>query len=304
MKISEVISRLKEYHQGHIIRGGLVVPIDEETTRDKILFGDPDIECTGIVTTCWANISVIEKAARMGANLIICHEALFWNHGDHTEWLEEQKNRTYLYKKELLEKNGIVVWRDHDYIHSGILLADGTYADGIFYGLAEILGWTSYIDVETSQRIDEAGGWHDFSLPGKLDPLAYKIPETTVKELARSLIRRLKLNGVKVIGDPDKKVSRIAIPFHVFGEAKKEIALADEGRIDCFLTMELVDFTLAEYVRDADLSEGRAAIIGMGHFNIEEPGMQYMAGYIPRAVGEEIPCTFVQSGDTYQYITK
>ncbi len=304
MKISEVIARMKDYHQGYRIREDTVVPIDEETTKDKILFGDPNAECTGIVTTCWANIRVIEKAAVLGANLIICHEALFWNHGDRTEWLEEQKNRTYLYKKALLEKYKIVVWRDHEHIHSGIPLADGTYVDGIFYGLAEILGWTSYIDRETSQRIDGAEGWHDFSLPGKLNPLSYQIPETTTEELARSLIGRLGLNGVKVIGDPGKRVSRISVPFHVLGEAKKEIALADEGKIDCFLAMELVDFTLAEYVRDADLSGDGIAIIGMGHFNIEEPGMQYMTKYIPKAIGEEIPCTFVQSGDTYQYITK
>lgn len=41
--------------------------------------------------------------------MIICHEALFWNHGDHTDWLEEQNNLVYREKEELLKQHGIVV---------------------------------------------------------------------------------------------------------------------------------------------------------------------------------------------------
>ncbi len=45
-------------------------------------------------------------------------------------------------------------------------------------------------------------------------------------------------------------------------------------------------------------------VLGMGHFNLEEPGMEYMLNYIGKALGEDIPCSFVQSGDMYEYITK
>ena len=115
MKINEVIQKMKKYHRG-IAQGK---PIDDATTRDQILYGNPDQECTGIVTTCYASVDVIRKANACGANLIISHEALFWNHGDHTDWLEEAQNKTFLAKKQLLDETGIVVWRDHDYIHSG-----------------------------------------------------------------------------------------------------------------------------------------------------------------------------------------
>ena len=53
MLIREVIEKMKAYHKGEF--NGEV--IKEETTRDKILYGDPDRECTGIVTTCWATAS-------------------------------------------------------------------------------------------------------------------------------------------------------------------------------------------------------------------------------------------------------
>ena len=37
-------------------------------------------------------------------------------------------------KKKLLDETGIVVWRNHDYIHSGIWM-ENQWVDGIFYGL-------------------------------------------------------------------------------------------------------------------------------------------------------------------------
>ena len=117
MKINDVILKVKAYHKGTDQNG---VPIDEATTRDKILYGDPNKECSGIVTTCWASTEVIRKAAKLGANLIIVHEALFWNRGDKTDWLSD--NQVFLQKKQLLDETGIVLWRDDDYIHSGIPL--------------------------------------------------------------------------------------------------------------------------------------------------------------------------------------
>lgn len=143
MKINEVIQKMKKYHRG-IAQGK---PIDDATTRDQILYGNPDQECTGIVTTCYASVDVIRKASACGANLIISHEALFWNHGDHTDWLEEARNKTFLEKKRLLDETGIVVWRDHDYIHSGIPM-NGGYVDGIFHGVMVTLGWEKYLSCD------------------------------------------------------------------------------------------------------------------------------------------------------------
>lgn len=282
MFIREVIEKMKAYHKGEWDGK----KIDEETTRDKILYGDPDKECTGIVSTCWATADVIKAAAEKGANLIIAHEALFWNHGDHTDWLLEQENKTFAAKKQLLDETGIVVWRNHDYIHSGIPMEDGSYTDGIFYGVADKLGWVDYIIEDVH------------------NPLHFEIPETTVGELATFLVERFRLNGVKVIGNHEDKVKNVQIPFHVLGDARDDITKADRQGIDCFLTMEVVDFTLAEYVRDSSMLGQNKAIIGMGHFNLEEPGMEYMVTYVSKALGEDIPCFYIQSGDMYSYITK
>ena len=284
MLISEVIQKVKDYHKGGIVFGK---EIKEETTRDQILYGDAHKECTGIVTTCWATVDVICKAHEKGVNLIICHEALFWNHGDHQEWLMESQNETYLLKKQLLDKTGIVVWRDHDYIHSGIPMGDGTHTDGIFYGLANKLGWTEYI-----RKDDQFMNMH------------YEIPETTVSDLANYLVDTLNLNGVKIIGNPNHKIKNICIPMHVFGDANDLIEEADKDNINCFLTMELIDFTLTEYIRDSSMLNLNRPIIARGHFNLEEPGMEYMLKYLPKAIQTDIPMYYIQSGGNYEYVVK
>lgn len=283
MLISQVIQAVKDYCGG-IVEGA---PIDEATTRDKILYGDPDQECTGIVTCIWPTADVIRRAQELGANLIISHEALFWNHGDHQEPVAH--NKTYLAKKELLDAWGGVAWRCHDYIHSRVPLdADGAMVDGIFYGLADKLGWLGC-------RVGDTGFCLD-----------YEIPETTGDELARFLVGRLGLNGTRITGDGSAPVRRVRVPMHIFGAPLDTDILnaMDADDVDCLVTMEMVDFTTCEYVRDAGmLGQGKCAIT-VGHFNLEEPGMEYMPTWLPAALGtDEIAATFVPMGDTYRYVT-
>lgn len=304
MKIRDVIQKIKDYHYGYVPGETGSVRIDDRLSRDRILYGDAEKECTGIVTTCWANMDVIREAGKRGANLIICHEALFWNHGDHTEWLRIQQNRTFSAKTALLDQYGITVWRDHDYIHSGIPMDDGSYADGIFLGLADALGWRGYIDWDSSALLEAAHGWDGFAAEGKRAPLAYVIPPMKASDVAEHLTACLNLNGAKIIGDPDRIVSRVSVPFHIFGDANPMITMADEGKADCFLSMELIDYTLTEYVRDSAMTGTGPVIIGVGHFNLEEPGMRYMVNWLPKAIGDAIPCSFVQSGDNYSYILR
>lgn len=285
MLASEVIQRIKDYCGGIGFDTG--VPIDEATTRDKILYGDPDQECTGIVTCLWANADVIERARELGANLIIAHEALFWNHGDHQDFIAEAK--TYLAKKQLLDEWGGVVWRCHDYIHSRVPIdTDGAMVDGIFYGLAWKLGWLDY-------RIGDVAMGLDF-----------KIPAIKGIDLARELVKKLGLNGTRLIGDSQAVVSRVHVPTHIMGVApddNRETVYADEQDVDCLMTMEFVDFTTSEFVRDAGMLDQGKCAITIGHFNLEEPGMEYMPTWIPAALGcDEIQASFVPMGDTYQYI--
>lgn len=277
MLISEVIDGVKAYC-GHDWGG----PIMDDTTRDQVLWGPVDVECTGIVTTCFASADVIRQAHARGANLIICHEALFWNHGDHTCWLAG--NKTFAAKRALLEECGITVWRLHDHIHSGIP-EDGRLVDGIFMGLADKLGWRDYVRGDTAR------------------PMEFEIPETSAGELARFLVGRLGLAGTRIVGDADARVRTVLVPMHLIGQFDNATTARMDSGFDCLVTMEATDFTTSEYVRDsAQLGLGKAMIC-IGHFNVEEPGMEYMLRWLPRAICADVPASFVASGDPWTYVT-
>lgn len=287
MLISEVIQRVKDYCGGTDFATGK--PIEDATTRDQVTYGDADQECTGIVTCLWATADVIRRAQELGANLIIPHEALFWNHGDHQDVIAD--NKTYQAKKALLDGWGGAVWRCHDYIHSQVPIdVDGGMADGIFYGLAWKLGWLDY-------RMDCSAMGMDFM-----------IPEMDATELAAQLVKKLGLNGTRITGDPHARVRRVHIPMHVMGDAKHdtaEILYADEHDVDCLMTMEFIDFTTCEYIRDAGMLGQNKCAITIGHFNLEEPGMEYMLNWLPDALRTvDVPAAFVPMEDTYRYVVR
>ncbi|MDF7638042.1 Nif3-like dinuclear metal center hexameric protein [Lactobacillus sp. ESL0791] len=283
MKVSEVIKKIKEYHTEN--------NINKNTTRDKVLFNHVEEECTGIVITTWASIDVIKKAIKLGANLIVSHEALFWNHGDHTDWLQYKDNATYLLKKKLLNEHKITVWRDHDHVHYAGIPVNGKMVDGIFYGVAKLLGWDKYVveGKDSSPRY------------GLTRYRQFTIPETTAFDISQKLIKVGNLNGTKIYGNPKTKVKNIIIPGHNLGDAKDIITKVDKENIDLVLEMETIDFTLSEYIRDSSMLGLNKALVTIGHFNLEEFGMKYMVEYLPEIFDNKINCTFVQSGDMYHY---
>jgi len=283
MKIQEVLDTIIAKSQ----KGdkGLLFKFEESKTTDVVKYGDANKECTGIVSTCFASIPIIKKAHELGCNLIIAHEALFWCHGDRQDWLVD--NKTYQAKKKLLDETGIVVIRIHDHIHAGILVGD-EYKDGIFYGLANHLGWYKY------------------TIGDKQIPTYFEFDqERSAKDLANELIEKLHLKGTRIIGDPNTKVKKALMPFHILGKVDDDVTkMVNDENIDCLITMEVTDFTTEEYIRDASYAGLNKCIIAIGHFNLEEYGMKYFADYLPNMIGKDIPIYFEQSGDAYNYIIK
>ncbi len=269
MTIQEVIDRILAYHP----------PLDRAVTCDGFKCGDPRDEVTGIVTTCCASVNVIRKAIELGANLIVCHEPVFYLHDDPIDWLEG--NDVFEEKLKLCNEHGIAIWRDHDHIHTH-------RPDGIRYGLMKELGWENYL---TGDR-------------GK--PIHFHIPETTVHELALFLKERIGLNGVRVIGNLDGKVRNVVVCGHILPgteEAeKRQTELLSREDVDVLIPGELIDWTTTCYARDAGQLGKNKAIIHLGHINSEELGMKYAAVWVKELVGKDIPVQFVRSADLYQYV--
>lgn len=281
MTISEVIEKISRFHP----------QIDESHTCDTVKCGDPEQVCTGIVTTVYASVEVIRKAAELNANLIICHEPLFYSHDDTQDWLEG--NTVYEAKAALLAQHNIVVWRDHDRIHGGSPARIREHMDLVFYGIMKELGWEPYC------------------IGFDRKPMLYEIPETTGRELTAQLLEKLNLNGARMVGNPDAKVRRVFFCEHVqaasFDGQQKDcdtIREIEAEDYDAMIPFEIIDWTLSEYVRDAAQLGKNKVIVEMGHFNVEEIAMKYMQKWLTELLNGGIPVHFVQSGDSFCYLLK
>lgn len=274
MKIAEIINALTAFHP----------QVDESRTCDTLKWGNAEQECTGIVVSCFASAEVIREAARLGANFIITHEPTFWTHEDETDWLAE--SGVFKAKRELLDEHGIVVWRDHDRIHGGKPSNNPEYMDGIFYGIMKELGWEEY-------KLD---------YPNK--PLLFRIPETDAETLGHFLVEKLNLHGLRILGDRTTKVSTVFFCEHIRDhdwKEKEKISRVEAEHIDALIPFEMIDWSLAAFVRDSSMLGFPKVMYNVGHFNLEELGMKFMAKWLPKVVGD-VPVHHVFSGDAYDYI--
>lgn len=277
MKISEILKKLEAWH----------APLDHpEHTADSVKCGDAERECTGVAVTVCVTVDVIRQAAEQGCNLIIGHEPLFYGDSEYAPTLE--RDAVYQEKNALLEKHGIVVYRNHDHMHGpgGPMAKVHTETDYIYYGIMKELGWEAYREGEETK------------------PLWYKIPKTSVRELTNWLLAAFDLTGARIVGNPDGAVETVFLCEHVQGRPNDYEAIAKAADADVMIPLEIVDWTLTSYVRDAAQLGYNKAIIEMGHFNTEELGMRYLAKLLPEITGADVPVRFVKSGDAYSYIVR
>ena len=271
MTIRQIIERLEAYHK----------PLDpHKRTCDGLIIGDAGKECTGVAVTCCATAEAIGKAAKLGCNFLITHEPTFFDGYDETEWLDG--NPVYEAKKQLIEQTGMTIYRNHDRLHSDV-------PDGIFNGVVRMLGW-------------EACGSVDTFMPGA----CFEVGRTTVGELARHMIDVLHVDGIRIIGDPEMEVTRAGFIFHFSGGAmdRELIRFIEKNDMQVIIPGEIVDWTIGEYVQDAVCLGKKRALLNVGHFSWEEPGMEYAARWLPDVIGRDVPVHFVQSGNQYRWLAK
>jgi putative NIF3 family GTP cyclohydrolase 1 type 2 len=240
-------------------------------TVDTIKSGNADQKVTGIVTTMFATVDVIRKAIALKANFIIAHEPTFYNHLDKTDWLENDS--VYNYKRELLEKNNIVVWRFHDYIHS-------LRPDGVRIGVMKALGWEKYYNPEK--------------------PTIALIPSTTMEDIIKNAKTKLGLKFVKVVGDLSQKCERIGLLPGAAG-ARAHIDLIQREKPDVLLCGEVQEWETSEYIRDARAKGDAISLVVLGHALSEEPGMSWLVTWLQPQISV-IKVTHVPSNEPFIWV--
>jgi len=239
-------------------------------TVDTIKAGKPDQHVTGIVTTMFPTIAVIEETKKRGANFIIAHEPSFYNHTDAADWMAN--NSVQKKKLELLNKYGIAIWRFHDYCHA-------LQPDAILYGVAKKANWLPYY--QTGKTL-------------------VTIPQISLKALAQHLKASLDITTVRVIGNLEQSCKRLSLLPGAFG-GRMQITTVESDQPDVLIVGEVSEWETAEYIRDRQAMGNNTSLIILGHCVSEEPGMEYVADWLqPKLHG--IAVSHIPSGDPFAWI--
>lgn len=176
----------------------------------------------------------------------------------------EESDPVWKEKREFIEKHGLVIWRLHDHWHA-------RKPDGIQVGMTDALGWGKYQNRENEHL--------------------YTLPQTTLRLLAEYVAKKLDSPLVRVVGNPEMRVTNIALEPGYPGFASETHAL-EMNNVEVLLVGESTEWETVEYVADA-VSEGkRKALIIMGHVPSEQAGMEECARWL-RTFVRDVPIEFV-----------
>ena len=232
-------------------------------TVDTFKAGNPDAAVTGIATTGMATFDVLKRAAKAGRNFVITHEPTFYSHQDQTAPLGQDP--TYQAKQRFIREQNLVVWRFHDHAHA-------IRPDPLVVGSARMLGWSSYASPN--------------------EPRIYVVPQTTLRQLARDVASRLKGRAIRVAGDPDMKVTRVALgPGYGVPPLTAAFDVSVGGE-----TPE--SGGNAEYIEDAAANGQQKGVILLGHMMSEDWGMLEVADWL-RAFVSEVPIEWISAGEPF-----
>ena len=259
MTAEQVIARMRE--AAHV---GV-----EPGTVDTIKAGDPKTVVNGIATTISPTMDVLRKAVAAGDNLILTHEPTFYNHADADTLF--QRDPVYLEKLAYIRDHKLVVFRFHDGAHQ-------RNPDFMMEGWAHMVGWT---------------GAH--RVPG--GPLLYTSAPITVGELARKLEVATGAKVMRIVGDPNLQVTKLAYGPGAPGEARQIQAL-ERDDVEVLVAGEIPEWETISYVWDAGQQGRHKAMILAGHYTSEEPGTKELAEWLRTVLpGQRID--FIPAGEPY-----
>jgi putative NIF3 family GTP cyclohydrolase 1 type 2 len=259
----QIVERIQER------AGGRDLPSWRGPTVDTVKAGELDTPVTGVVTTFSATMDVLQKAVARGSNLIVAHEPTFYDHLDETAWLGADV--VLEEKLAYIKKHRLVVWRFHDHAHS----APGQ-PDLVLKGMVVGLGWEAF----------QSGA----------NPYLFTVPETRLEDLARDIQKRMGIRTLRVVGNRDLRVTRIAFAPGAAGRERQIKALA--GEVEVLVAGESREWETVLYAVDAIGQGRRKALILMGHDVSEELGMRECATWM-KAFVPELPVEFLPAGEPF-----
>ena len=234
-------------------------------TVDTFKAGDPTVVVKGVITTAMATMDVLKQAVQAGANLVITYEPTFYAKAD-----TATPDPVCAAKAEFIGKNNLVVWRFSDHWRL-------RKPDPLVQGLIDVLGWS---------ELKAAGDLARFSIPSiTLDALAARVKKTLNAR-----------GGIRVVGDPQTSVERVAL---LPGATPLQASLNTLPSVDAIIAGEVREWETVEYARDTVSAGGKKkGLLLLGRVLSEEPGMNLCAQWI-RTIVPELTTTWIRVGDPY-----
>jgi len=239
-------------------------------TVDTFKAGDPSTPVTGIAVTMMATLDAIQRAAASGKNLVITHEPTFYSHLDQTADLEKANDAVLAEKQAFIRDHHIVVWRFHDHWHR-------RKPDGIQLGMTHALGW---------EKFQNPANAHLFT-----------IPETTLDGLATSVKHKLGITAMRVVGDSNMRLTKVAMLPGAGGSAS-QIRMLERDDVEALLIGEVPEWETVEYVADAMTEHKRKGLVLLTHIPSEQAGMEECAKWLKSFV-PEVRTTWIPVEDPY-----
>jgi len=233
--------------------------LDPETTVDRIIIGDPEVEVSRVLVTWMSTFAACRAAVDRGCQLIVTHEPTFWSHRDelkHSGAVTDPAWRgVFAGKRKYIEEHGLTILRCHD-------VWDFMPEIGIPFAWARFLGLG-----EAPAAMNENRALH-----------RYDIAPVTVDDFARRVAAKTAELGepaVQVVGDGARLVSRIGIGTGCYCNP------IEFQQLGCDLSIVCDDGNWYwENLQCA--ADNDHPLLRVNHGTSEEPGMRSLAEYLTR----------------------
>jgi putative NIF3 family GTP cyclohydrolase 1 type 2 len=256
---------------------------------DGILQGSFDTEVKGVVTTFTPTLEVLKRAISSCKNAIVCRESPFYSRGQRAPLFYRngpapskdvlEKDSVYRAKQEFISQNNIVILRLTENW-------DARPTDSQLRGLARALGWDKF-------------HVRSIAYPDAYDPrdIYFQLPKADLGTLASDSKRRLKVNGVRVVGDPGAPVSKVALVHGLLLVADVERILKEPG-VNTVVAGDAVEWEAAPYFQDLVTTKRASGLILLGEEASEEPGSGEVASWLKTFVNE-VPVEWIPAGEPF-----
>lgn len=242
---------------------------------DIFQIGQPQTIVSGIVTSYSPTIEVLQKAVKAKKNFIITQLPTFYQDGNHSSGTARLpiaevfgNDPTYLFKRDFIEKNQLVIWRFHDNWNARKI-------DSQLFGLAKFLGWDNYhIDHSTNGEIG-------YTKNNK----SFKLPEISLRNIVLDIQNRLNIHSLRVIGNPDIKIKKAVLTHGMFQFSELKEILKD-AEVDLIVITEGVEWESIEYFRDLITWGKDKCMIILGREAVEDPGYGEVANWLTTFIPE------------------